>query len=376
MLARLSLYLVRCFSMVAGAAAAMPSGAAAPAPAVTSLATVRQSMQMPWNAVVVDARGRFIVAAPRWTGYTGPAVAVVDAQGRLQPYPDAGWSQAAAGTDAAHRLVSVNAIHQDSAGGVWIVDTGSLSLGGRPLVGGAKILHVDPQDDRVQDVYILPPAALRAHSYIDDIRLHGRRAYLTDAGEGALLVLDLDSGQVRRRFDGMAWVRAGRRDRIVVQGHLVRSPDGRPLQVQVDPLELSPDGRTLYFGPLTGPLWQVDTRSLDDNRLDDAAVAGRVRPWFALPPVGGTAMAPDGSLYYTPLADGTVMRRDANGRLSVVVRDPRLRWADAPFLDGRGHLYLPVPQLDGAAIFHHGVSTVHWPVGLYRIDLPARPGTP
>jgi len=55
----------------------------------------------------------------------------------------------------------------------------------------------------------------------------------------------------------------------------------------------------------------------------------------------------------------------------MLVRDKRLRWVDAPFVDGRGHIYLPVPQIDGAPAFNHGQSTVHFPVSLYRVTLPA-----
>lgn len=343
---------------------------ALPPPQAASLVTVRQSMQMPWNAVVVDARGRYIVSSPRWTGYAGPTVAVVDGHGHLSPYPDASWNSWVSGMDAGRAFVSVNAIHQVADGDLWIVDTGSLTLGGTPLPGGPKVVRIDPAHDRVIGVYRLPPASVHAHTYIDDIRIHGHHAYLTDAGEGALLVLDLDDGRVRRRFDGMAWVRSKPGDRIIVQRQVLNGADGRPLHVQVDPLELSPDGRRLYFGPLTGPLSQIETRWLDDDRLDDVVLAQHVRPWFALPPSGGTAMAADGSLYYTPLADGSLMRRAPDGRLSMLVRDWRLRWADAPFLDGHGHIYLPVPQLDGAAVFHHGQATVHWPVELYRLDLP------
>lgn len=357
-----------CLAAMLGGAVVQGRAMATSPPA--RLTVVRQSMQMTWNAVVVDARGRYIVSSPRWTGYAGPTVAVIDAHGHLSPYPDASWNQWVPGMDAGRAFVSVNAIHQSADGDLWVVDTGSLTLGGRPVAGGPKIVRIDPRQDRVRHIYRLPEAAIHGHTYIDDIRIHGHHAYLTDAGEGALLVLDLDDGRVRRRFDGMAWVRSKPGDRIIVQGQVLNGADGRPLHVQVDPLELSPDGRKLYFGPLTGPLSQIETRWLDDDMLDDAALAQHVRPWFALPPSGGTAMAVDGSLYYTPLADGSLMRRAPDGRLSMLVRDRRLRWADAPFLDGHGHIYLPVPQLDGAAVFHHGHATVHWPVELYRLDLP------
>ncbi|WP_244143663.1 major royal jelly family protein [Burkholderia ubonensis] len=325
---------------------------------------------MPWNAVAVDARGRIIVSAPRWTGNTGPAVATVATNGTLTPYPDREWNSWTPGGDAMRAFVSVNAIHRDAHGDLWIVDTGSPDFGGTPVAGGAKVVHIDPRTDTVIRVYTFPKEAIRAHTYVDDIRINGHHAYLTDAGEGAILVLDLDDGGVRRRFDGQSFTRARAGDRIVVNGKALTSDDGQALTVNADPLELSPDGRYFYFGPLSGPMSRIETRLLDDDTLGDDELARHVTTWFDNPPVGGTAMGADGSLYYTPLADNSLMRRAPDGTISMLARDERLRWTDAPFLDGNGRIYLPVPQIDGAPAFNHGRSTVRFPVALYRLDLP------
>ncbi|MCI2260829.1 major royal jelly family protein [Xanthomonas indica] len=358
-----------CFAGCGAFAASVAASVAAAHPAKPVV--VRESQQMPWNAVVLDGRGRFIVSTPRWTGNTGPAVAIAGKDGALAPYPDAGWNRWTPGSAAARAFVSVNAIHQDARGDLWIVDTGTPAFGGTPVADGAKVVHIDPRTDRVVRVYVFPKEVIRNHSYVDDIRIHDGHAYLTDAGEGAVIVLDLDSGRARRRFDGAAFARARANDRIVVNGKVLTGTDGKPLQVNADPLELSPDGRTLYFGPLTGPLAQIETRYLDDDGIDDAALAQHVRPWFDNPPIGGTAMGADGSLYYTPLADNTLMRRAPDGTVSTIAHDRDLRWADAPFLDGQGHVYLPVAQIDGAPAFNQGTSTIRFPVKLYRVDLPA-----
>lgn len=334
------------------------------------LVTVRQNTQMPWNAVAVDGRDRFIVSTPLWTGNTGPAVAIVEANGTLKPFPDAGWNSWKPGSDAEKSFVSVNAIHEDAHGDLWIVDTGSPDFGGTAVANGAKVVQVDPHTDSVVRVYTFPKEAMRAHTYIDDIRINGNHAYLTDAGEGAILVLNLNDGSVRRRFDGMSFVRARAHDKIIVNGKVLTMGDDQPLKVNADPLELSPDGRTFYFGPLSGPLSQIETRYLDDNTLSDDALARHVSTWFNIPPVGGTAMGADGSLYYTPLADNSLMRRAPDGSISMLAHDSRLRWVDAPFIDGKGHIYLPVPQIDGAPAFNNGHSTIHFPVELYRLDLP------
>ncbi len=338
---------------------------------VAELVSVRTNVKMPWNAVVVDARQRVIVSSPRWTGSQGPAVAIAGKHGELTPFPDSSWNDWMPGSDASRRFVSVNAIHADAGGDLWIVDTGSPEFGGSPIENGAKIVRIDPRTDSIVRVYVLPQSALRKHTYVDDIRINGTHAYLTDAGEGALLVLNLEDGSVRRLFDSAAFAHARPNDKIVVNGRVLRGADGEPLKVNADPLETSPDGRVLYFGPLSGPMSQIETRYLDDESLSEQQIAGHVTPWFVdMPPVGGTAMDAEGNLYYTPLADNSLMRRAADGSISTVIRDSRLRWVDAPFIDGRGNIFLPVPQIDGAPAFNHGKSTMDMPIELYRLRLP------
>jgi len=335
------------------------------------LVTVAQSNRMPWNAVAVDARGRFIVGSPKWTGNAGPAVAIARKNGQLVPYPDAQWNSWTPGSDATHAFVSVNAIHQSADGDLWIVDTGAPEFGGAAVENGPKVVRIDPRSDSIVRIYAFPKDAIHAHTYVDDIRINGNHAYLTDAGEGAILVLDLKTGAVLRRFDGETFSRARPNDRIVVNGKVVSTPDGKPLQVNADPLELSADGKYFYFAPLAGPMSRIETRYLDDVSLSEQQLAQHVSNWFDLPAVGGTAMGADGSLYFTELADNSLKRRAPDGAVSTIVRDKRLRWVDAPFLDGHGNIYLPVPQIDGAPAFNQGKSTIRFPVSLYKVRLSA-----
>lgn len=335
------------------------------------LISVRQNDRMPWNAVVMDVRGRVVVSAPRWTGNKGPAVAIALRNGELSSYPNASWNSWKQGKDASRAFVSVNAIHEGRKGEIWVVDTGSPDFGGTPIKDGAKIVQIDSRTDRVIRVYPIPQTALRAHTYVDDIRINGKHAYLTDAGEGAILVLNLDDGTVRRLFDGESFVRARPDDKIIVNGKVLETSDGQALRVNADPLELSPDGKHVIFGPLSGPLSQVETQYLDDGSLSEPSIVQHVTTWFAdMPPVGGTAMDADGNLYYTPLADNSLMRRTPDGTISTIVRDKRLRWVDAPFLDGNGNIFLPVPQIDGAPVFNDGKSTMSRPFRLFRVSLP------
>lgn len=343
--------------------------AQAPAQAADALQVVAQSERMIWNAVALGDHGALYVAGPRWTGSQGPQLGRLDARGVPQPYPDAAWNGWKPGQDAAEAFVNLNAIHR-YGDTLWVVDTGSPDFGGTPLPGGAKLLAIDLKSGKVSRRYAFAAPVIGAHSYVDDLRIHGHHAYLTDAGEPGLIVLDLDSGAARRVLDHHRSTTASDTP-IVVDGQTVLAPDGQPLKVNSDPLELSPDGRWLYFGPLNGPMSRIETRWLDDASLDAAALAAQVQPWFDMPPVGGTAMDRDGTLYFTDLAQNALRRRTPDGRVETVLRDARLHWVDAPVIDDHGVIWLPVPQMDRVGLFHDGQARTQWPVQLLKLPLQA-----
>ncbi|MFI9386677.1 L-dopachrome tautomerase-related protein [Kutzneria sp. NPDC052558] len=337
-----------------------------PAPA-SALRLEAESSGMVWNAVAVD-HGRVFVAGPRWSGSTGPAVGVLD-RGKVRPFPDSRWNSWKPGVDPATAFVNVNAVHLDGRGGLWAVDTGSPEFGGAPLPGGAKLVRIDLLTTRVTRVYPFPSDIATPRSYVDDVRFNGSTAYLTDGGQAGLIVLDLHTGQARRVLDGDPSTTAPDNRPIVVDGTVVRGPDGSPLKVNADPFELSPDHRWLYYGPLEGPWSRISTALLDDPTVPAATLAAHVQPWADLPPTGGTAIDRAGNLYFSDLAHNSVNRRAPDGTVTTVVQDPRLHWTDALFLTPDNRLWLPVPQLDRAPAFNGGTSHIQFPVQLFSFPL-------
>ncbi|WP_341535123.1 L-dopachrome tautomerase-related protein [Acetobacter sacchari] len=338
----------------------------------TSILDVQASSSaLDWNAVAISA-DRVIVAGPRWTGFHGPSVAILTKQGALQAFPTVEWNGWKPGLDATKHFVNVNALHIDPEGTLWVVDTGTPQFGGPTLVNGPKLVRLDPQTGNVLRIYPLGPDVAPRGSYIDDIRFNGPHAYLTDAGKGAILVLDIATGVCRRVLDGVPATQARPERPIVMEGDVVKTSNGAPLLVNADPLEVSPDGRFLYFGPLEGPWSKVPTALLDNPATPAATLAASVEPWADLPPIGGSAMDARGALYFTALKDKTVYRRDPDGRITPLVSDDRLNWADAPFLTHDGQLWLPVAQLNRLPQFQQGRSRVALPFLL--LSMKVRPG--
>lgn len=91
-------------------------------------------------------------------------------------------------------FVGTNSIRIGPEGDLWVVGTGTPSFGAETLPGAPKIVRIDLERNAVVRIYPLAPDAALRKSYVDDIRFHGRLAYLTDAGVPGIIVLDLVTG--------------------------------------------------------------------------------------------------------------------------------------------------------------------------------------
>ncbi len=335
------------------------------------LSVVAQSRQSVWNGVVVAPDGRLFVVLPRIANQGGPSLASIGADGGLLPYPDASWNGAGggqksqAGDGPGLVFVGLNAIHLAPDGALWAVDTGAPGFGKPAVHHGARLIRIDLASNQVTRVLTLPDEVLRPKSMIDDIRFNGGHAYITDAGSPGLIVLDLGAGTFRRLLDQSPALTARRP--IVVDGDTLRGPDGKPVMLNADQLEVSPDGATLYVQPLCGPMSRIATALLDDPGQTAAQLAAGISFWYDTPALGGTAIMPDGTLLLNDLEDDSILSLSPDRVLSRLIADPRLHWADAPFLGQDGTLTVPVPQLDRAAPFQHGRSRIAFPVFLYAV---------
>lgn len=152
----------------------------------------------------------------------------------------------------------------------------------------------------------------------------------------------------------------------------MRRPDGMPILLNTDQMEVSPDGQWLYFQPLAGPMYRIATKWIDDPAAAPSSVAQHVIFWYETPPLGGTAIDADGNLYFEDLTDDSVRKLTPDRRVSTIIQDHRLHWADAPWISD-GWLYLPEAQIDRIGPFHNGHSEVRWPLHIYRLKLSEIP---
>jgi sugar lactone lactonase YvrE len=332
----------------------------------SSLQEVYENSDFQVTGIAVAPDGRLFVNFPRWSDHYLNAVVEVGKDGSEHPYPDEYWNQwDSKAENAGKQFVCVQSVVAD-AGALWVLDPAAPLLG--PIVrGGPKLVKIDLQSNRASRVYGFGSDVVKANSYLNDIRFDDQRhtAYLTDSGQGAIVVLDLETGKARRVLDGDPSVLPQSGVQVVVDGKpLLRF--GKPPQFNADSIALSPDGQYLYYKPITGTtLYRIKTDILRDSSASASKVSQAVEKAAEIFPTDGFWMDAKGNLYLSDVTHNGVSRRTPEGKIEQVVSDPRLQWPDS-FAEGAdGSIYISASHINESPTFNKGKSVRKQPYGVF-----------
>ena len=321
------------------------------------LRLVAESPQQ-WTGIAVDANDGIWVSYPRWSEEVPISVARLGRGGEPQPFPDATWNDWKPGEDPDGQWVCVQSVVIDDQNRLWVLDTGNPRFEG-VLAGGPKLVRFDlPSGEPAQIIGFEPPAITET-SYLNDVRFDERHgvAYLTDSGDGALLVLDLETGQARRLLADHPSTHA-EDITLEVQG----IPFDRP--VHADGLAYDPSEDVLFFQALRGrTLYRVSAAALRDQAFTDETLGEQVEPV-------AQSGASDGLLFYRGRVYISALERDsirafipASGTVENLVSDTRLAWPDSFAVPpGGGPIYFTTSQV------HLARATT--PYRVWRLETP------
>ena len=334
------------------------------------------------TGVTVANDGRIFVNFPRWGDAVEYTVAEV-INGKTVPYPNAEINSYAESDGQADKLVSVQSVVVDPSGErLWILDTGSLAFG--PVkFGGPKLLGVDLKTNRMFKKIIFPSDVALTTTYLNDIRFDLSRgaegmAFITDSSTGGangIIVVDLASGKSWRRLHDHPSTKPDPGFVPVVEGEILmmRLPNQPPSRFAVgsDGIAISPDGKTLYYCPLTSRhLYSVSVDALADRSKSDADVAATVKD---LGEKGGASDGLEsdkqGRVYLSDYEHNAIRRRNAAGEIETLVHDPRALWPDTLSLAADGYLYFTANQVERGAVFHNGQDLRVKPYVLFRLKV-------
>jgi sugar lactone lactonase YvrE len=298
----------------------------------------------------------------------------------FRPFPNAAWNTPQTGTD--HYLDSVLGLRGDESGIVWMLDMGQRT----PLT--PKIVGWDTKADKLHRIYYLPAPASLPESQHNDfvVDIKSRKFYIADEGigpggdgtKGALVVVDMDTGAVRRLLQGHVSTLPEDRP-ITVDGKALTVPgkDGKAVVIKVgaDGIAADKNFEWLYYGPLNGTsLYRVRIADLNNAALREAELGARVERHADKPNNGGLSIDTEGNLYLTEVETKAVGVIPASTRqYRRFAWNDQLIWPDGVSYAPDGYMYVSAAQIPLAALFNGGTGLNKAPYHIFRFK-PLSPG--
>lgn len=288
-----------------------------------------------WTGIAVSQTGRVFVNYPNWSSNVPVSVAEIE-NGMPRSYPNMEWN-------LRRDTLSFNAVQSvfiDSSDRLWILDTNNPRFKGvNPQ--GPMLYQFDLSADTLAAVFNFTKECFKDNSYFNDVRIDTRRnvAYMTDSGDGAIIVLDLNTRQARRLLDDHASTES-ETDHLFCDGNKWEN------SVHSDGIALTPNAEYLYYVALTGhTLYRIPTKDLLNENLTAEELEASVEKVEKIPATDGMLFDDDGNLYLGGLEDNSINRLNVDGSLEKLIQDPTIRWADSFAKDSQGHIYFTTSQI-------------------------------
>ena len=267
------------------------------------------------------------------------------------------------------RFVNVNAILTDSNDYLWVVDSGL--FGNQTYANGSKLVKINLNNNSVERIYytssLNPPTGFA----LNDVRIGSGYAYLTESGLGSLITIDLESGYVRRLLSNHPSTKFAAPTVVRMEGRVVSDQQVQPKRMPNNNLELTLDGKTLYYKPSFSYNWfQISTNYLLNQSLDESQLGETVSTSWNTMPTGGTTMDNQGLIYLMDLERRAIWQQNTNdGAWKLIVQDERIIWGDASDVSEDGYLYVPVSQNNRIPAFNNGTLQIDKPFRMYKIKI-------
>lgn len=280
------------------------------------------------TGVTSAGTGRLFANFPRWREGVPFSVVEVSPDGSFAPYPDAEWNRWE-GHPQVNRFTCVQSVvaHGDS---LYVLDPSNPEFAG--VIGSAKLFVFDLNTNQLKRRYEFDNGVAPQKSYLNDLRIDDAagKIYITDSGLGAIVVVDMVTGNARRLLARHPSTKAEEVTLRIDGKEFLRN--GRPPRIHSDGIELDRKQGYLYYHALTGyHLYRVPTSALAAAFLDpkqEPALEAKVEDLGKTPAPDGMMFDAEGNLYMGDLEHDAVVYRTPAGEILTLAQEPRIRWAD------------------------------------------------
>lgn len=325
----------------------------------------------------VSSGNRLFVSFPNRGGpYKYGLTEIVE--GEAKPFPNEAWNSAIAQDDT--HFASVQDLYVDAHDFLWVLDSKpapaqsifNRAEGQGQAEGYFKLIKFNIKTGAAEKIYHFDDLD-KTKTALNDVRIDTDKnlAYLSDPGQAAIVVLDLETGKSRLALAGSEATSADPAVVLSYDGKEMRNESGAPFVSHVNGIALTKDNKYFYFKPINKKnLFRIETRYLADAALQDDAFLQHVEDVGEVGVTHGLEADAAGNIFLTTSTDYTVKYLSPDGTLHTLVQDSRLLWPDSLGIGSDGYLYFSCAQLSREAQWNQGVNRTELPYQVYKVKLP------
>jgi sugar lactone lactonase YvrE len=319
--------------------------------------------------VAISKSGRLFTNYPLWEGPHLHSLVEVLPGNTVKPYPNARMNEWKEGDEGRDKWVCVQAVYIDDKDNMWVVDPASPGMKA-VYRNSHKLVKINLERNEVERIYYFEGAAGEG-SYINDVRVDTEKgfAYLTNSNEGGILVVNTETGTIRQVLQGQPSVQSDPEFTFTIDGKELEK-EGEPVKMHSDGLALTPDGKWLYFKPLTdNKLYRLRTEFLQDEDLTSGELAQWVEDLGTFCTSDGMIFGADKNLYLGDLQRSSIVKVDPDHKQVEILQDDRLLWPDSYAVSDDGWLYISCSQIHKQPQYNEGTNRRTLPYTIYRLKI-------
>lgn len=296
--------------------------------------------------IAVSEGGRIFMSTHQAYGSEHKVVELLS-DGTYRPYPDYEFEQP---------LTGVLGAIVDEEDILWFLTTSW----GKDAMG--RVIGWDTKNERLYKVFYIARPLVNEEYILNDMAVDRTNdmIYITDtAGDStsALLVLDINTGLVRRVLEGSSATIAEDKT-LMIDGKAVFM-HGKEARVGVNPITIDVKNEWVYFAPMSSEsIYRLKTADLVDSGLDKDELVSRVERYAYKPMGDGITIDEAGNLYVSDLPNNAIGMISTDRKYHVLYQDDQLlNWVEGFANAGKSGMYVTSNQLHKSPAFNNEKPT-------------------
>ncbi len=229
---------------------------------------------------------------------------------------------------------------------LWIIDAG-LNL------GITRIFSFDVATGKELMRFEVPKELTPKNSFVQDITVDEINdwIYLADFGNPGIISIDIKN-KTFRKFSDLNTMKSENID-IVIDNKIALF-NGKPARIGINPITLSADNETLFYGAMNGTKWYKISTILFRHKNTDNEIVKHIKIEGKKPISDGASTDAEGNHFFTNIQNGSIDILTKKGEFKTLVKDDRIDWADNVHFGNQSWLYIAVNQLQKTSAFTGG----------------------